>query len=219
MDENTLKMIAQQLRKPEGDAGKQTGEMMNKGNKYMNEFAIEALQVKPKDVILEVGMGNGFFVKDIVSVDPSVKYTGCDFSELMIEEARKRNQEYVEKGQAQFVLASAEAMPFKDQTFNKIFTVNAIYFWESPEKVLKEFYRVLKPGGILIITLRPKESMQHIPVVKYGFNLYSEENVTELLFENGFTLISCTERQEPDQEIAGQKIKMESLAVVAEKMS
>lgn len=217
MDENTLKHIAQQLRKPEGDAGKKTGEVMNVGNRYINEWTIEMLQVKPKDTILEIGMGNGFFVKNILSIDPSVKYTGCDFSELMVKESEERNKEYVQEGRAKFVLGNAESLPFADEAFTKVFTINTIYFWENKREVLSEFSRVLKSQGILVISLRPKEYMEKYPMVKYGFNLFSEEDVTELLLENDFTPISATEREEPDQDVGGIKVKVASLIVVAEK--
>src|SRR5690349_10745275 len=106
MDENMLKQMAENLRKPEGEFGKQTGIRMNTGNKLMNLHTLDALKASPKDSILELGMGNGFFIKDIVHVDTSIHYTGCDFSGLMIEEATTINKEFIDNGQVNIVLAS-----------------------------------------------------------------------------------------------------------------
>lgn len=209
--------MAGQLRKPEGDAGRKTGEMMNAGNKHINLWTIEMLDVKPNDQILEIGMGNGFFVKEILAVSGSLRYSGVDYSEDMVKEAERINKQFVENGQASFVLGDAGKLPFPDASFNKAFTINTIYFWEDPKNILSEIKRVLTPDGILIVSLRPKSQMQNYPVVKYGFNLFTEEEVTELLLENGFVPLCSTEREEPDQVINGQTIKVESLMVMAEK--
>jgi ubiquinone/menaquinone biosynthesis C-methylase UbiE len=218
MDEDALKLIAKHLQKPEGEIGKQTGVKMNAGNKLMNQASIEQLQVSPHDRVLEIGMGNGFFVKDILSIDPSISYAGCDFSDIMIVEAEKMNQEYIEKGQAQFFLTNADKLPFMDGTFNKIVTVNTIYFWKNPEEVLAEFKRVLQPNGKLIIGLRPKSQMKNYPFVKYDFNLFSKEEVAELLSKNDFDVTSILEKEEPDQEINGKKVKVAFMVVCAERI-
>ena len=124
MDEETQKQIAQQLRKPEGEMGIRVAEEMNLGNRWMNRRTLESLNAANGDNILEIGMGNGFFVKDILSVDNTIKYTGCDYSALMVEEARKLNKQFVENGQAQFYFSNADSLPFDSEKFNKIFTVN-----------------------------------------------------------------------------------------------
>jgi ubiquinone/menaquinone biosynthesis C-methylase UbiE len=128
MDENTYQQIASQLRKPEGEEGIKTGEWMNRGNELMNKLAIATLQASPNDHILEIGMGNGFFVKNIVSVHESIKYVGCDFSDLMTKEAEKNNLVWIGKNQAQFRMGDVNQLPFEDARFNKILTINTVYF-------------------------------------------------------------------------------------------
>ena len=78
MSENELKSLAVQLRKPEGSLGIEVGRMMNKRNKLMNLATIDQLEIQPNDKILEIGMGNGFFVKYILKKDETVRYIGCD---------------------------------------------------------------------------------------------------------------------------------------------
>jgi ubiquinone/menaquinone biosynthesis C-methylase UbiE len=193
------------------------GEKMNVGNAYINRYTIEALQVSRHDNILEIGMGNGFFVKDILAVDDSIKYCGCDFSAIMIEEANKMNAAFVAESRASFHLCDAAALPFEDASFNKIFTVNTLYFWDNHQATLAEISRVLQPNGQLIIAIRPKETMQHYPFVQYGFTLFSKTALTDFLSCNGFTVTSIIEKDEPPQEIGGVSMKVESLIVCAEK--
>lgn len=192
-----VKAIAEQLRKPVGDLGKQVGAKMNEGNLYINQFTIAALQVKSHQNILEIGMGNGFFVKDILSVAPSVKYTGCDFSETMVAEARSLNIRFIQKRQAEFILAASDELPLFDALFDTVFTVNTLYFWHHPQKELAEIRRVLKPGGKIFIAIRPASVMQVLPFVQYGFRLYEKENVETLLKDSGFKGIQIMEKAEP----------------------
>jgi ubiquinone/menaquinone biosynthesis C-methylase UbiE len=217
MDEDALKRIAGQLRKPHGEFAIQVGERMNEGNLHINLNTIEALNPEKGDNILEIGMGNGFFVKDILSRDSTIRYTGCDFSEIMVDEARRQNQKFVRCGQAQFYLASADELPFDNQKFDKIFTVNTIYFWADPPAVLSEIRRVLKPKGQILIAVRPKSIMQHYPFVKYGFAMFNKTDLSTLLTNNSFTVTSILEKEEPAQEINGEKLAVETLLIRAEK--
>lgn len=206
-----VKVIAEQLRKPVGDLGKQVGAKMNEGNLYINQYTIAALQIKSHQNILEIGMGNGFFVKDILSAAPSVKYTGCDFSETMVAEARSLNTRFIQKRRAEFIVAASDELPLFDALFDTVFTVNTLYFWHHPQKELAEIYRVLKPGGKVFIAIRPASVMQALPFVQYGFRLYEKQDVEALLLCNGFGRIHIIEKPEP-------LAKMETLIVRAEKI-
>jgi ubiquinone/menaquinone biosynthesis C-methylase UbiE len=213
MDESSLQQIAAQLRHPHGEAGIQTGEWMNRGNVHINNDTLKILDATAADNILEIGMGNGFFVHKIVEKDKSIQYTGADFSEVMIKEAQRINTVWINNGQAQFVLTDVTSLPFKDNGFNKVFTINTIYFWGDAVKILAQIKRVLQPNGKLIITLRPKRQMKNYPFTKYGFTMFSKEEVEKLLIENGFTNVHAHEMQEPDFELNGEMVKMESLII------
>ncbi|UPT66014.1 MAG: class I SAM-dependent methyltransferase [Sphingobacteriales bacterium JAD_PAG50586_3] len=215
LDEETLKHIAAQLRKPDGEAGKQTGERMNQGNQVMNLATIAQLHITADDNLLEIGMGNGYFVPQIVGVNATVKYTGLDYSETMVEEACMYNKQHIADGQAQFVLSSVGTMPFEDHLFTKAFTVNTLYFWEDPAQVLAELRRVLKPGGELFITIRPKEVMLSYPFTQYGFTMYTADEVSQLLTNNGFTVSDIVKVDEPDIVIEDETIEKHSLIICA----
>ncbi len=213
MEETLAQQMAAQLCQPNGEAGVQTGEWMNRGNVHINADTLDILHAVANDNILEIGMGNGFFVKDILQKNPSIKYTGCDFSDVMVAEAKKLNAEWIDKGQARFVFADVANMPFQDGSFNKIFTVNTIYFWEDAIAILAELKRVLQKNGTLIISLRPKHLMENYPFTKYGFTLFTKATVVQLLTTNGFTFVQAIEKKESDFELNGTIIKMESLIV------
>jgi SAM-dependent methyltransferase len=216
MDEATLQVIASQLRKPEGVAGIETALQMNRSNRLMNVFAFEAVAPAPGEQILEICMGNGEFVETLTRNDPSIHYVGLDYSQTMIDEAAKRNEELVRSGQAQFVYATADAIPFPDGTFDKIVGVNTIYFWD-PDKELQELYRVLKPGGKLVLGIRAKDIMSRLPFTEYGFILYSPEDLRLVLERNGYTVAGLEVKQEPAYEFEGEQKKLETIVATAQK--
>lgn len=217
MDEETLKAIAGQLRQPTGEYAIQVGEKMNEGNLHINLNTFEALNLATNDNILEIGMGNGFFVKNILSADNSIKYTGCDFSEIMVDEARKQNVNFIASGQAKFLKADANELPFEKETFDKVFSINTIYFWDNPQKVLAEIWRVLKTKGQVTISIRPKSIMEHYPFVKYGFKTFAKDDLTELIAKNNFKVVDIIEKDEPEIEINGELTKTATLLIRAEK--
>ena len=218
MLQDDLQNTAAQLRQPIGEDGIKTADWMNKGNLYFNMDALKALNAKEDDTILEIGMGNGFFVKDILNIHPSITYTGCDFSKLMITESEKMNKDWIEKNQAKFIESNASNLPFEKNTFNKILTINTIYFWENPSLVLTEINRVLMPNGEFIIGIRPKHQMEKYPFTQFGFQLYSKENLSDLLTQNGFKISNIIENNEPDFENNGLVFKMENIIMICVKI-
>lgn len=200
MTEDDLKAIAGQLRQPNGEYAVEVGEKMNQGNFHMNVAAIQALNAQPGETILEVGMGNGFFVKDILHSDASIRYHGCDFSEAMVAESIARNKVNVEAGRATFHLTNTDQLPLPDASVHQIMTINTIYFWDDPALVLGQFRRVLKPQGTLVLAIRPKDVMLGYPMTKYGFTMYTLEELKALLIKHGFQVEEVVEGEHDPQE-------------------
>ncbi len=215
MDEVTIMGIAAQLRKPHGEWAENTGEFMNKGNELLNRRAIEELNVTDGDVVLEIGMGNGYFAGDIISQADNVTYFGCDYSQEMVDASNRKNVEHIVSGKATFVCGNADTMPFDDNTFDKILTANTIYFWDDVAKTFSEIKRVLKASGKLVIAVRPEALMKTYPMTKYGFTTYTAERLQKLITDNGFEVINVREEEEPAQEMNGQELKLASLIVSA----
>jgi ubiquinone/menaquinone biosynthesis C-methylase UbiE len=209
--------VANQLRKPNGVFGQKIASNMNIGNAVLNRNTIVALDLKGNEVVLEIGMGNGFFVREIASVNNAVNYIGCDFSQLMVDESVKLNEDLIRQGRAKFYLNNGHDLPFDNNSFDKVFTINTIYFWDNPALILAEIKRVLKPGGDIIIAGRPKQVMQTYPFVKFGFQLYEKEDVANLLAENGFTINAMVEKEEPPQEMDGLKVALAGMIISANK--
>ncbi len=217
-DEQKFRNMAAQLRKPEGEDGIKTADMMSKGNMHIIQDTFKALNAEAGDNILEIGMANGLYVKDILKRSENIHYTGCDFSALMVRESEKLNADWILKEKARFINSNITSLPFENNEFNKIFTVNTLYFWDNEVDALNEIKRVMQPGGIFIIGFRPKHQTEKYPFTKYGFNQFSKADVDKLLTANGFSIAGIFENKEPDLDLNGQIINMENVVVVARKI-
>lgn len=215
MNEEELKGLAAQLRKPSGEWALRVGEFMNTGNADMNKHAIATLNPTAGDRILEIGMGNGYFVNEILSKHADIIYTGCDYSQEMVDAAVSNNVQYADRDKAEFVCSDAMNMPFADGAFNKIFTVNTLYFWDEREKVLNEISRVLQGGGELIIGIRPKSVMTLYPMTQWGFRMYSADELTAFLTANDYQIKTIEEVEEPPVEIEGGQLPAARVIVSA----
>ena len=112
----------------------------------------------------------------------------------MVDAARKKNRHFIEEGMVKVDQANLQAIPYPDRVFDKVFTGNTIYFWPDPVNDIHEIKRVMKPGAKLVIGFRTKEQMENIPLTRYEFRLYSEEDVCQLLCVAGFSEVSVMEK-------------------------
>ncbi|KKI92063.1 hypothetical protein WQ54_11520 [Bacillus sp. SA1-12] len=183
------KYLASQSRRPKGAIGKLMGKLMNKMNAQMNEKTIQLLGIDEGDFVLEIGFGNGKYIAEIIEKVKGTHVFGLDFSDAMVKTATKLNKDSIEQGRVHIEQGDIKKIPFEDKMFNKIFTVNTIYFWSDPIHGLQEIKRVLKPGGRLAITFRSKDIMLQRTSSEYDFSLYTPdaEEVENLLNEAGFS--------------------------------
>lgn len=194
MDKENSKILAQHLAHPEGEKGIEIGEMMNATNIGMTLESIHALVIEDHEHILEIGHGNADHVKHILNKARNTRYTGIDISETMHHEAIRLNKAF--GNQAEFLLYDGQKLPFSDKMFDKIFTVNTVYFWQQPVQYLNEIYRVLKDNGAFVLTFGQRDFMEKLPFTEFGFKLYNTDEMEETVSQSHFKRMQISERQE-----------------------
>ena len=215
--EEELKEVARQLSNPDGETGIKTGERMNLSNAHMIGRGIESLNIKENEFVLEIGPGNGSHVNDILLIAGGINYSGVDISETMIAEAEKLNRNFIEDGTVSFSLSDGNSLPFSEKSFDKIVTVNTVYFWQNPVAYGQEVLRVLKTGGIFSLVFSDKSFMQQLPFTKFGFQLYDKYTAVELLENSGFTVIDTVEEMETTQSNLGEAVQRPIVIILATK--
>lgn len=203
MEKEELKILAQHLANPQGEKGIEIGEMMNANNIGMTLESVRTLLIEDHEHVLEIGHGNAGHVKNILGLATGLKYTGIDISETMHKEARRLNQEFDK--QVDFVLYEGKKLPFENETFDKIFTVNTVYFWESPVEFLNEIYRVLKDDGTFVLTFGQRDFMEKLPFTAYNFTLYNNSEMEELISKSQFKRMKISEKEDEIKSKTGEE--------------
>lgn len=96
--------------------------------------------------ILDVGTGTGFFA--ILLADAGHQVDGIDLTPAMLEEGRTLAEQYHLK--ITFREMDAQALSYEDAVFDVVVSRNLTWTLPDPQKAYQEWFRVLKPGGILL---------------------------------------------------------------------
>lgn len=150
---NPLQVLEDNFRQPVGWFGRMLGHVMTFQHKSLTQWAIGHMKVEPRDRILDIGCGSGAAVSLLVEKAKEGFVAGVDYSKDMVALATRRNAEAIERGQVVIKHGDAMALPYEDETFDKVSGIETFYFWPDAMRGLQEAYRVLKPGGEIAITL------------------------------------------------------------------
>jgi ubiquinone/menaquinone biosynthesis C-methylase UbiE len=108
----------------------------------------ELVSGAPGRLAMDIGTGRGHFAVYLARLGFSV--TGIDLSENMISYARQNAAWHTLD--IDFQTGDAEKLEFEDNTFDVVVSRNLLWTLPSPDKALKEWRRVLKPGGTLVVS-------------------------------------------------------------------
>lgn len=114
-----------------------------------NPFSLGPL--RPGEAVLDVGCGAGFDALVAARlVGPQGRVAGIDVTPRMVERA-KEHRRRLNLAQAAFQMGEAEALPFPDKDFDVVISNGVLNLTLDKEKAVREIYRVLKPGGRVML--------------------------------------------------------------------
>jgi ubiquinone/menaquinone biosynthesis C-methylase UbiE len=124
------------------DAYYQT-EFGKKVDEIERQIVSSLIQDVPRTRMLELGCGTGHW--SAYFIGQGFGLTGTDVSEAMLKLAREKELN------AGFIQADARNIPFEDESFAVVSSITMLEFVDNQDSVFQEIYRVLKPGGWLIL--------------------------------------------------------------------
>ena len=113
---------------------------------YESRLLLELLNPLSGDKILDVGCGTGIFTMDVMALGPII--TGVDISQPMLRKAMNKTSQSGFTG----ICADMRALPFEDNSFDKVLSMTAIEFIADAKKAIDEIDRVTKKGGSIVVT-------------------------------------------------------------------
>jgi len=187
------KFVAQQLSRPSGLIGQFIlGPVWNKRNAALNDVAFDHLALNPHDRVLEVGFGGGYLLGRMSTVVTGGCLSGVDVSPAMVAVCEKRFASLVQSGRLDLKCARAESLPYPDDHFTKVCTVNSIFYWQSVPQALAEFRRVLRDDGLLMMCFTCKASIEKRGFTRQGVATYEADDVRHVTEAAGFCSIRIT---------------------------
>lgn len=179
-------------RKPVGEAGAEMLDRMNESHYAMTGWALEHLEFKKDDRILDIGCGGGMTLHRMAEKVPEGHLTGIDYSDVSVKKSSELNKELIAGGKMEILEGSVEKLPFEDNSFDKIVTVESFYFWPNPKENLKEVRRVLKEGGRFLLVAETYENpgmseQERVNVAMYDLFNPTKEQFRELMKRAGFS--------------------------------
>src|SRR5215216_962751 len=157
MQEKIQNFISKQFGNPSGLFGKFIGKGMARRNVYDAQWTVSILDIQPYHRVLEIGFGPGVSTQIASQKTSNGFVAGIDHSKTMVQAASNRNAPAIQAGRVELRQGNVSALPYPDEMFDIVFSLHSIYFWAAPLNCLKELRRVLKTGGLLGVTIQPKD--------------------------------------------------------------
>ncbi len=176
------------------------GEEMESHHLCIAQPMFERMALTPGERVLDLGCGTGWATRlaaQAVEGGPGMA-VGQDISEEMIARARAAS---VDIENVLFATGAADEIPWREDYFHKIFSIESFYYYADQEAVLRELLRVLLPGGQLFILINlyteNPYSLRWVKELNVPVHARSEKEYVKMLSEAGFVETACEHIPDP----------------------
>jgi ubiquinone/menaquinone biosynthesis C-methylase UbiE len=156
------------------------------------------MDLRPGERVLDLGCGSGWATRLLArSAGDEVNVVGVDISDEMVRQARAASQDF---DNILFDVGSAAQIPWEEDFFDKVLSVESFYYYPDQDRALAELFRVMAPKGRLFILINlytdNPYSLQWVPKLKVPVHVRSAAEYVELLEKHAFENVEY--RQIPD---------------------
>ena len=140
-----------QCQKPTGWFGRFVLRNMNSRHSKVTDWGLSHISIENHATILDVGCGGGRTVSKLTAIATQGKVYGVDFSKESVAVASKVNRQWIDAGRVEIREESVSHLSLPDNMFDLITAVETHFWWPDLLADMREVFRVLKPGGKLVI--------------------------------------------------------------------
>ncbi len=168
------------------------GPKMENHHLDITEKTLRRMNLRQGERVLDLGCGSGWATRllaRMVGEGPKGfgQVVGVDISDEMIREARAGSKEF---DNVMFVTGSATQIPWEENFFDKVLSVESFYYYPDQERALAELFRVMAPQGRLFILINLYKdnpySLQWVPKLKVPVHIRSAAEYAEMLKQHAF---------------------------------
>ena len=179
------------------------GEEMEKHHLNITEQTLRRMELRPGERVLDLGCGAGWasrILARLVGEGPQGhgQVVGVDISDEMIRRARAASRDF---DNLMFVWGSAQQIPWEENFFDKVLSVESFYYYADQERALHELFRVMAPRGRLFILINLYKdnpySLRWVEELKVPVQARSEAEYVELLQQHAFENVEA--QRVPDE--------------------
>ena len=138
------------------EAGK--GDEMEREHRRITEQMLALMNVQPADNVLDLGCGAGWLCRILSAMVFEGRVIGMDIADEMVRRARKNT---VECGNVVIIAGGVDEIPWEDNFFSHVVSVESAYYWPDPAEGIREIFRVLRDGGSAWILINYYRDNQH----------------------------------------------------------
>jgi len=178
------------------------GEKMEHHHLNITEKTIRLMDLRTGERVLDLGCGSGWATRllaRLVSDGPEGfgQVVGLDVSDVMIRQARAASKDFEN---ILYVWGSAQQIPWEENFFDKVLSVESFYYYPDQDRALAELFRVLAPRGRMFILINLYKdnpySLQWVDKLKVPVHVRSAAEYVDLLKKHAFENVEA--RQIPD---------------------
>ena len=167
------------------------GEEMEQHHISITQQTLAMMALRPGERVLDLGCGAGWasrlLAKAVSGSEKPGQVIGLDVSDEMIRRARAGSTEY---DNLMFVVGSAQQIPWEENFFDKVLSVESFYYYPDQDRALAELFRVMAPHGRLFILINLYKdnpySLQWVPKLKVPVHVRSAAEYVDLLQKHAF---------------------------------
>ncbi|RJT00797.1 MULTISPECIES: methyltransferase domain-containing protein [Halococcus] len=147
-------------------------------NEAMRDEALDWFDVHEDDRVLDVGCGTGFATEGLLEHTDDVH--GLDQSPHQLERAFAK---FGKNDRVKFYRGDAERLPFDDDAFDAVWSSGSIEYWPDPVETLREFRRVVKPGGPVLVVGPDAPHTSVFGALADSIMLFYDEDEADRMFD------------------------------------